>query len=115
MKSDLSQIINLERYPVTNLASKASERMLTSCHNQIEENGLCLLPNFVTDKFLNEMIDEVKTLANQTYRTEHWRSPFGRDTLKSKISPLKTRASMDSISYDLLGLIQSDQIVIDVK
>ncbi len=103
MKGDLSQIINLERYPVTNLASKASERMLTGCHNQIEENGLCLLPNFVTDKFLNEMIDEVKTLANQTYRTEHWRSPFGRDTLKSKINPLKTRASMDSISYDLLG------------
>ena len=103
MPSNLYDIINFHDYPITDLESRHCDKILRDCHNQLEDKGLCLLPNFVQDNFINEMLAEVKILQKKAFYTEHWRSPYGEVCTREQNFSNTTRASTSSIAFDLLG------------
>ena len=100
--SELSNVVNLKKYSLDDLNSKASSELISSCHSQLDSDGLCLLPNFVTAAFIDEIISEVKEQEMKLFYTEHWRTPFGTGSIKGKKNVVQTRASMRSFGYDLL-------------
>ncbi len=103
MANGLSDLINFKKYDLSAIGSNSYKALVTSCHKQIDKNGLCLLPNFVTDSFVEEVIAEVKGQEEKGFHSESWRSPFGNESKKAQENPVQTRASMTTFAYDLLA------------
>ena len=102
--SSISDIIDLERYPIVDLTTTAAQSVISACHKQIAQNGLCLLPNFILPSTLNNILEEAGSLAPAAHRTEHWRATLnGVDSDQTSTLVKATRACMGSIAYDRLG------------
>lgn len=97
----IPDIINLDRYPIIDLATTAAQSTLSVCHEQIAQNGLCLLPDFIRPDALNIILDEARSLTPAAHRTEHWRTTAnGADNNQTGTLARATRACMGSIAYD---------------
>jgi len=100
----IAAIIDLERYPIADLARPEARALIDSCHRQLAENGLCLLPKFLRAEALEVMVEEARALAPEAHHTEHWRaSEHGDGSPGAGTLPRATRASMASIAYDRLA------------
>ncbi len=100
----LSQIVDLERYPVAELGASEARPLIAACCGQMAEAGLCLLPGFVLPGALAQMVEEARRLLPGAYRSEHWRaSPHGSGGAGSGTIPRATRASLGSIAYDRIA------------
>ena len=116
MPQELSTIINLERYPILNLQDHKGNRVLKNCQNQLAENSLCLLPQFVTNQFIYELLKEIRENKSEAFYREHWRSAYGTGRSAVGQNAFKTRASMTSMAFDIFSetsklraLYQSEQ------
>ena len=49
---NISQIINLDRYPLDRLDSSKGQALVKSCQNQLAQSGSCLLPGFFSNHAL---------------------------------------------------------------
>ena len=101
MGKDLNGIIDLNRYPILSLNEVNGRGTLQDCHSQLEKNSLCLLPQFVTKRFISEVLTEIREHNNKAFYREHWRSAFGASRSLSGLKSAKTRASMHSIAFDI--------------
>ncbi|MDX1575487.1 MAG: 2OG-Fe(II) oxygenase [Kiloniellales bacterium] len=102
--TELSQIVDLERYPIAELGRPVARSLIAACRGQMAETGLCLLPGFVRPKALAEMVEEAKRLLPGAYQSEHWRaSPHGSGGAGSGTIPRATRASLGAIAYDRIA------------
>ena len=101
MEKDLNGIIDLNRYPILSLNEVNGRGTLQDCHSQLEKNSLCLLPQFVTKRFISEVLTEIREYNNKAFYREHWRSAFGASRSISGLQSAKTRASMHSIAFDI--------------
>jgi hypothetical protein len=66
----LQQIVDLERYPIADLRRPEAQSLIEACRAQMSENGLCLLPNFVREEALAQMVEEAKRLLPSAHQTE---------------------------------------------
>lgn len=99
----IAAIVDLERYPIADLASLAAQSVTDGCHRQLGETGLCLLPEFVRTAALATMAEEARGLAPAAYHTEHWRaSVHGDGGPDAGTIPQATRASIAAVAYDRL-------------
>ena len=103
MTNNLSGLINLKKYNISAIGSEPYEALISLCHKQIDTNGLCLLPDFVTSGFFDGVISEVKDNEEKGFYNESWRSPFGIKSRKAQENSIQTRASMKTFAYDLLA------------
>ena len=55
MPVDISQIVDLGRYPVNNPDSVEGKALLQKCQGDIEQKALCLLPDFVRPEVVSVM------------------------------------------------------------
>ena len=99
----IHDIINLQRYPITDLYGERAHMLLTACRRELQTNDLCLLPDFVRKNALQCMLDEARVLVDDAYFTEHWRAtPNGAGSSESRLAR-ETRASMGAIAYDRIA------------
>ncbi len=102
--ADLSDIIDMERYPVDDLSSDKGRTVVSACRGQMAATGLCLLPGFVRDEAVMEMQKSAASLMPKAHYTEHWRAtPNGDETCPDSLLTQETRASMRSIAFDYLA------------
>ncbi len=62
MGSSLEALVDLDRYPITNLRSAAGRTLLRDCRNQIAARGACLLHGFIQGAAIETMISETESL-----------------------------------------------------
>ena len=102
--TELSRIVDLERYPIAELGSPEAQSLVEACRGQMAETGLCLLPDFVRKEALARMAEEARRLLPSAHRTEHWRaSGHGSGGAGSGTIPRATRASIGAIAYDRIA------------
>ncbi|WP_372366345.1 hypothetical protein [Candidatus Uabimicrobium sp. HlEnr_7] len=61
------ELIDLERYPITQMSSPSGVKMIADCHQQIKKNGSCVLPGFLKKEVIDEIAKECDTLSHLAY------------------------------------------------
>jgi hypothetical protein len=55
--SDINQIINLEKYPINDIESLKYKDLTNYTRKQLNEDGCCVLPNFIKPDSIRKMKD----------------------------------------------------------
>jgi hypothetical protein len=67
---DPAPLLDLERYPVTDLASPAGRAMLDTARGSLAEKGVAILPGFVRAEAIGELAREVAALKPRAHRED---------------------------------------------
>ena len=100
-RSQVNQLIDLDRYPIDQLESGAGRDLIEICHNNLATQAIALLPGFIRPSAISEMAEEAQGLINQAHRYDQPRAAFyehpnhqhrardddGWSTLRSKRHP----------------------------
>lgn len=89
-------VVNLDRYDLT------GSRIPETAHRQMTEDGVCVLPSFLTAAAVREMVEECDRLAPLAHRSTPKRNPYL--TTSSSAS-----ASASTVLYDSLEVLAYDQ------
>ena len=65
--SDINQIINLEKYPIDDIGSLKYKELTNYTRKQLNEDGCCVLPNFIKPDSIRKMKEEVDRNLNKIY------------------------------------------------
>ena len=65
--SDINQIINLEKYPINDIGSLKYKELTNYTRKQLNEDGCCVLPNFIKTDSIRKMKDEVDRNLSKIY------------------------------------------------
>jgi hypothetical protein len=97
--------LDLERYPIRDLAAPAARALVARCHAQLMTEGCCELPGFLTPEATERMVKESETLAAQSH---HARGPITAyleipDRSLPEAHPRRSfgLSSLAAIGYDL--------------
>ena len=63
----LSQLVDLDRYPIHDLDGKAGGHLIARCRAALAASDHCILPDFVTSSALAQMVDEANAVAPVAY------------------------------------------------
>ena len=109
---NISQIVNLDRYPLDKVDSDAYRDLITDCQQQLAEDGCCLLPEFIRTDALETSRQEAVNLASNSYQMDHYFAydDVNDDTLSRNLDDLpedhplrfKSRTRIRFIARDLL-------------
>ena len=73
---DGSQIVDLERYPITNLDDAPVRVLVDACRRDLVEQSLCTLPDFIRPDVLPALVAEARALTPKAYRNDNLRTPY---------------------------------------
>ncbi len=74
--SDVNQIINLEKYPINDIGSLKYKELTNYTRKQLNEDGCCVLPNFIKIDSIQKMKDEVDRNLSKIYFTSDKHNPY---------------------------------------
>lgn len=123
----ISEIINLDKYPINNPASVHGELLIESVRAKLAEDGCCTLESFITSKALGVMADQAHSISNLSYPGPMSVSPYffnynlGQDLETDEFHPLKRRGkrNLSQVAADLipaehlLRFLYESQIMLD--
>ncbi|OED35246.1 hypothetical protein AB833_31120 [Chromatiales bacterium (ex Bugula neritina AB1)] len=72
----LESILNLQKYPIDNLASEAATSLVAAVRSQLDTEGSCTLKNFVQADALQQMATEAASLIDLAYAGPAQVSPY---------------------------------------
>ena len=75
--SDLSDIVDLERYPITSLDTPAGQRLVRDCRERFEDGVSCELEGFVRPSAVAEVVREVEAREERAFLSARWRGAYG--------------------------------------
>ena len=64
---DLNEIINLEKYPINDTGSLKYRELTNYTRKQLDEDGCCVLPNFIKPDSIRRMKNEVDKNLSKIY------------------------------------------------
>ena len=67
----ICNIVNTLRYPLDNLNGSAYRKLISRCRQQLEQDGCCLLPDFLNPNALNTAKQEAIALAKDGFQMNH--------------------------------------------
>jgi len=70
------QIINTGLYPVDNLTTADAQDWIAQLRTDLEQDGSCTLPNFVSSRALGEMALQARSIAHLAYSGPTKVSPY---------------------------------------
>ncbi len=68
--------IDLDRFPVTDLAAPAGQQLVEDCHTRFAKSGVCLLEGFVRRHAVDVMRAEADALTDKTHYYESAHNPY---------------------------------------
>ena len=100
-RSQVNQLIDLDRYPIDQLESDAGRELIEICRDNLAAHAIALLPGFIRPSAISQMAEEAQDLIDQAYRYDQPRIAFyehpnhhhrardgdGWSTLRSKRHP----------------------------
>jgi len=104
------QIINTGLYPVDNLSTPDAQDWIAQLRTQLEQDGSCTLPNFVTSQALGEMALQARSIAHLAYPGPTEVSPYffnyrlgeGEELLSSHPLRRKGKRNLAQVAADLI-------------
>lgn len=63
----IDSFVNLDRYPLHDLSSSQRQTLLESCRNQFQEEGVCVLPEFLCTTGLQNLIQESLGISHKAF------------------------------------------------
>jgi len=73
---DIKEIINLEKYPINDTGSLKYKELTNYTKKQLDEDGCCVLPNFIKPDSIRRMKDEVDKNLSKIYFTNDKHNPY---------------------------------------
>ena len=70
MNPQLSELVDLDRYPIADLAASAGRRLVGDCQTALTQRGICDLPGFVFPQVAAQVAAEAEELRELAFRTE---------------------------------------------
>jgi len=64
-----AQMIDLDRYPITDLRGDAARDLTRHCRRQLDETGACELPGFLTPQCVAQLVAEGNALSAHAYHS----------------------------------------------
>ncbi len=64
-----AELVNLSRYPITDLSSDAARELTRHCRRQLDESGACELPEFLTPAAVSMLVREGDALSPLAYHS----------------------------------------------
>jgi hypothetical protein len=104
------QIINTGRYPVDNLSTPDAQDWIMQLRTNLEQDGSCTLPHFVTSHALGEMALQAQSIAHLAYPGPTEVSPYffnyrlGEGEVLPSSHPLKRmgKRNLAQVAADLI-------------
>lgn len=101
-----ADLIDLERYPIADLASEAAQRVVATCRRQLADQGVALLNGFLTPRATAAMAAEGRARADRAFFCDNSHNvylerddgAFPADHPRRR----RLRTVVGSIAYDLL-------------
>ena len=105
--AEFAGVIDLDRYPVHDLAGARAQTLIGECRRQLAATGSCLLPGFLTDAAIITMAREAEALVPVAHRTQNSRSTAYLDAPDEAFPADHPRrrlqaTSVGAIAYDLI-------------
>ena len=75
-RSQVNQLIDLDRYPIDQLESGAGRDLIEICHSNLATQTIALLPGFIRPRVIAEMAEEAQDLIHQAHRYDQPRAAF---------------------------------------
>jgi len=72
----MKEIINLETYPINNTGSIKYRELINYTRKQLNEDGCCVLSNFIKSDSIQRMKDEVDKKLSKIYFTNDKHNPY---------------------------------------
>jgi len=72
----MKEIINLETYPINNTGSVKYRELINYTRKQLNEDGCCVLSNFIKPDSIQRMKDEVDKKLSKIYFTNDKHNPY---------------------------------------
>jgi hypothetical protein len=102
--STVTDLIDLDRYPVHDLSSEVGQTLIANCQRQFRETGVCSLPGFVKSEAIATLAGEIEPLVpNAFYNVQRHNVYFkADDTSLPEDHPArhKVRTAQHTIAYD---------------
>jgi len=73
---DLNEIINLTKYSINDTGSIKYRELINYTRKQLNEDGCCVLPNFIRPDSIQKMKDEVDRNLSKIYFTNDKHNPY---------------------------------------
>ena len=73
---DINKIINLEKYPINEIGSLKYKELTNYTRKQLNEDGCCVLSNFIRQDSIRKMKDEVDKNLSKIYFTSDKHNPY---------------------------------------
>lgn len=108
--SAIYDFIDLDRYPINNLAGQAGQRLVAETRAALEQDGSCSLAGFVHQSVIADMAAEASTLKHLAYPGPAEVSPYffnydlGKGAQIANDHPLKRkgRRNLSQVAADLI-------------
>jgi len=98
--------VNLDRYPIHEPESPKTQEMLAAFQKQMREEGVCVLPNFLSAAGLKDLVDESEQNAASAFHN----SLRGNAYLEDAPADLPADHAMKIEDRTALGVLAYDQI-----
>ena len=92
MKNSLSDIVNLNQYPIHDLNSKIYNELTAHCKSELDTIGCCVIPNFIKPDSINKMLKEISSKRDRVFWSDESHNPYfsKRDDSLPNIHPVNT-------------------------
>ena len=94
MTTDIADVVDLERYPISELELPAAEALVRTGRDRLAATGVFTLPGFIRPAALAAMQDEAERLCTGSFRRVDSRNGFPSGMGES------TRLSLGCVGYD---------------
>ena len=73
---DIKETINLEKYPINDIGSLKYKELTNYTRKQLNEDGCCVLPNFIKEDSIKRMKDEAERNLEKVHWTKDSHNPY---------------------------------------
>ena len=70
MKKNLSNVVNLNKYPIGDLDSPKIKRIIENCRTELERDSCSVIPNFILPNSLDVMRKELEQQLDEVYMSK---------------------------------------------
>lgn len=104
----ITDIINLDRYPIVDPDSPVIENLRSQCRQDLKQNLYCTIPDFISPPALEQMTSEASALLGGAYHNNARRNCYLHRQIDSELPDdhprnMQDRSSVRMIAYDQLS------------
>ncbi len=74
---NVRELIDIESYPIDDATSPIRRALVERCHQDLDDQAICVLEGFVRPEFVIRMAEETTKLAESAYKNENMRTAYG--------------------------------------